>query len=275
MMKRMMMLGLTMLVAACSAETSTGSGTTGDEANVTNGARLALTSDFKTSFSGTAKAGSPISVDYALERLPKCRGNASGGPGWNIYGYYSENGGTAKSFEVTALSADGKDRVAKTATFTPSQGGDVAVWFQSTSVFGCTEYDSQYGQNFHLDVTGAPPEADASITFKADGSVDQQGTLHAGAKVKVRYEQDRLPQCRQVQGGAPVWNISGYASVNGGQPLAFSTGKPVGSDREALDVLVDLPKAGTLALWFDVTSISGCHEVDSKSGANYAFSIAQ
>ena len=274
-----MMLGLTMLAAACSAETTTANGgTTADEANVTSGARLALTSDFKSTFTGTAKAGSPISVDYALDRLPKCRGNASGGPGWNIYGYYSENGGSAKSFEVTALSADGKDRVAKTASFTPSQGGDVAVWFQSTSVFGCTEYDSQYGQNFHLDVSGASPAADASFTFKADGSVDQQGTLHAGAKVKVRYEQDRLSQCRQTQGGNPVWNISGYASINGGDgqpPLAFSTGKPVGGDREAIDVLVDLPKAGTLALWFDVTSISGCHEVDAKGGANYAFPIAQ
>lgn len=273
MMKRTMMLGLTMLAAACSAETS--NGTTGDEANVTGGARLALTGDFKTSFTGTAKAGAPIRVDYALERLPKCRGNSSGAPGWNIYGYYSENGGAAKSFEVTALTADGKDRVAKTATFTPSQGGDVAVWFQSTSVFGCTEYDSQYGQNFHLDVAGAPPDANASITFKADGSVDQEGTLHAGAKVKVRYEQDRLPQCRQTQGGSPVWNISGYASIDGAQALAFSTGKPVGGDREAIDVLVDLPKAGTLALWFDVTSISGCHEVDAKGGANYSFPIAQ
>ena len=113
MTKRMMMLGLTFLVAACGAETSTG-GTSGDVANITSGARLALTSDFKTTFSGAAKAGSPVSVDYALERLPKCRGNATGGPGWNIYGYYSENGGAAQSFEVTALSADGKDRVAKT-----------------------------------------------------------------------------------------------------------------------------------------------------------------
>ena len=92
--------------------------------------------------------------------------------------------------------------------------------------------------------------------------------------MKVRYEQDRLPQCRQTQGGSPVWNISGYASVDGAPALAFSTGKPVGSDREAVDVLVDLPKAGNLALWFDVTSISGCHEVDSKGGANYAFPIA-
>lgn len=274
MMIRMMMLGLAIGAAACGAEATSSDAATGNEENITGGARLALTADFKTSLQGGAKAGSPVTVDYALERLPKCRGNSAGAPGWNIYGYYSENGGAARSFEVTALTADGKDRVAKTATFTPSEGGDVAVWFQSSSVFSCTEYDSQYGQNFHLDVAGAAPQANAAITFKADGSIQQDGNLRAGAKVKVRYEQARLPQCRRTQGGAPVWNISGYAAVNGGTALAFSTGRPVGGDREPIDALVDLPEAGTLALWFDVTSLGGCHEVDAKGGANYAFPIA-
>lgn len=270
MMKRLMMLGLGMLAVACGAETTT---TGSDNADVTSGARLALTSDFKVAFTGQAKAGQPLSVDYALDRLPKCRGNSSGAPGWNIYGYYSENGGAAKSFEVTQLTADKLDRVAKTATITPKQGGDLAIWFSSESVFGCHEYDSQYGQNFHLDVAGATPDAGSSITFKADGSVDQEGSLKAGSTVKVRYEQERLPQCRRVQGGAPVWNISGYASINGAEAQPFSTAKPVGSDREEIDALIELPKSGKLALWFDVTSYGGCHEVDSKGGANYTFDI--
>jgi hypothetical protein len=102
-----------------------------------------------------AAAGKGLRVEYALERLPQCRGNVGGGgPGWNVTGFYSENGGVAKTFEVSALTPDGKDRVAKPAHLVPAQGGDIAIWFQVTSVFGCQEFDSQFGQNFHLVVKG-------------------------------------------------------------------------------------------------------------------------
>ncbi|MBF5067492.1 hypothetical protein G6O45_30280, partial [Salmonella enterica subsp. enterica serovar Istanbul] len=84
--------------------------------------------------------------------------------------FYSENGSAAKTFEVSALTPDGKDRVAKAARIVPSQGGDLAIWFQVSSAFGCSEFDSQFGQNFHLPVKGAPPEARATIAFGTDGS---------------------------------------------------------------------------------------------------------
>jgi hypothetical protein len=271
MRKKMMMLAVAMCAAACGAETT--DATSGDEADVTSDATIKLTSDFKTTIAGRAKAGGGLRVEYALDRLPQCRGNVGGGgPGWNITGFYSENGGAAKTFEVSALTPDGKDRVAKPARVVLANGGDVALWFQVTSRWGCSEYDSQFGQNFHVDVAGAPPEAGASIVFAKDGTVDKQGTLRAGGKVKVRYEQDRLPQCRRTQAGNPQWNISGFASLAGAQQT-FSTGRPDGSDREAIDAILDLPRSGELALWFEVTSIGGCHEVDSKSGQNYRFAV--
>ena len=39
------------------------------------------------------------------------------------------------------------------------------------------------------------------------------------------------------------------------------------------EALVDLPHAGQLSLWFQVTSLGGCMQYDSRSGANYRFSI--
>ncbi|MBX3264039.1 MAG: hypothetical protein KIS78_22010 [Labilithrix sp.] len=258
--------------AACAAEAPDASSS--DEADVTSDATLKLTADFTTTLVGRPKAGGGLRVEYALERLPQCRGNLGGGaPGWNVTGFYSENGGAAKTFEVTELTADGKDRVAKPARLALAHGGDLALWFQVSNRWGCSEYDSQFGQNFHVDVGGPPPDAGATIVFAADGRVDQQGELRAGGKLRVRYEQDRLPQCRRTQGGNPLWGITGFASIAGDPPQSFATGRPAGADREAIDAIVELPRSGELALWFEVTSVGGCHEVDSKGGQNYRFAV--
>jgi hypothetical protein len=271
--KMLLLLTLALSAVACGTDTTNDDGVVAEADNTTD-ATLKLTSDFQTVLSGRPKAGGALRVEYAIERLPQCRGNVGGGgPGWNIAGYYSENGGPAKLFEVTELTPDGKDRVAKPARIPLTNGGDLALWFQVSSRWGCSEYDSQFGQNFHVDVEGPAPEAGATIVFAKDGSIDQQGELRSGGKVKVRYEQERLPQCRRTQGGNPLWNISGFASLGGAEAQTFSTGKPVGSDREAIDAVIELPRAGELALWFEVTSVGGCHEVDSKGGENYRFTV--
>lgn len=269
---------LTAFASGCTAETSTPDGaTSGEEQDVTSdAATLKLTSDFKSSVTGEATEGKGIRIEYALERLPQCRGNVGGGgPGWNIGGFYSENGGPAKSFEVTALSADGKDRVAKSARIVPSQGGDIAIWFQVSSRFGCSEFDSQFGQNYHLPVKGAVPETRASIVFGKDGKPTVSGELKAGTKVKVSYEQDRLPECRRVERGNPVWTITGFAQVDKEQARTFDTARPEGSERKEIDALVELPHAGELSLWFQVSGLGGCMQYDSNSGANYKFPIAE
>jgi hypothetical protein len=261
----------------CSSESSSGAGNaaSGEEQDQTSdAATIKLTTDFHTSIIGEAAAGKGLRVEYALERLPQCRGNVGGGgPGWNITGFYSENGGSPKTFEVSALTPDGKDRVAKPAHIVPAQGGDVAIWFQVSSVFGCSEFDSQYGQNFHLAVKGPEPVAGASIVFDKSGNPTVDGELKAGGKVKITYAQDRLPQCRRVEQGNPVWTITGFAQIDHEAAHTFDTARPAASERQEIDALVDLPHSGELALWFQVTSLGGCMQYDSKSGANYTFSI--
>lgn len=273
-MLKKIFLALAMCAAACGGSESADDAVTGDEANVTSEATVTFTSDYQMKVVGTPKAGGTLVVDYALDRLPQCRGNVGGGgPAWNIGGYYSLNGGEPKLFEVTALNADNTDRVTKPARIKLDQGGDLALWFEVSSGFGCHEYDSAFGNNYHVDVTGTVPEAGASITFGKDGEPTVEGTLKAGDTVKIRYEQDRLPECRRVQNGAPLWNISGYAQVAGGETKVFGTGRPEGADREEIDAIVELPRKGELALWFDVVSVGGCHEVDSNGGKNYTFAV--
>lgn len=261
-------------LVGCGASASDGA-VTGDDANQIEGATISFRSGFHTDVSGALAARKPVRIEYALDRLPQCRGNVGGGgPGWDITGYYSANGGAARSFDVTALTPDGKDRVATPATITLDQGGDVAIWFQVTSAFGCQEFDSQFGQNYHFAVAGAPPVADATITFDGSGDPHQDGELKAGAKLRVHYDQARLDDCRQSQMGHPVYTITGFAQIDGDEPVTFDTGRPDGYDRVAIDALVDLPHEGDLSLWFQTTSISGCMKYDSKNGSNYHFRVS-
>ena len=274
-MRHAWILALSLFAFGCSTESeTTAPDTASDAPEVQSDATIKLTADYKMQVTGRPTAGKGLRVEYALERLPQCRGNVGGGgPGWTITGYYSENGGAAKTFDPTALSPDGKDRVAKPATIALKQGGDLALWFEVTSRFGCHEFDSAFGNNYHLDVAGSPPDADASIVFGKDGAPKQDGALKAGSKVKIRYEQDRLPDCRRSQGGNPQWAITGFASIAGGEAKTFQTGRPEGSDREEMDAILDLPRSGELALWFQVVSVGGCMKYDSQNGANYRFRI--
>jgi hypothetical protein len=274
-MRILALLAAALMTSACSVAAT--SPEAGDEADITaDAATLKLTRDYRTTLVGAPAVGKGIVIEYALERLPQCRGNVGGGgPGWNVTGYYSENGGAARAFEVTTLTPDGKDRVAKAGRIVPAAGGDVAIWFQVASRFGCSEYDSQYGQNYHVAVKGSVPDAQGSIVFGKDGRVSQSGRLVAGGKVKVRYEQPRLPDCRRTERGNPVWTITGFSQIDREATRTFDTAVPEGADRREIDAIVDLPHAGELSLWFQVTSLGGCMRYDSAGGANYRFRIGE
>ena len=268
---------LTAVFAGCSAGTSA-PGATGDEQDLTSdAATLALTADHKTNLVGTPTAGKGVVVAYALERLPQCRGNVGGGgPAWNVTGFYSENGAAPKMFEVSTLTASGKDRVATAGRIVPREAGDLAIWFQISSSFGCSAFDSELGRNYHLTVAARAPDANAaSIVLGQDGKVSQTGNLKAGGRVTVRYEQARLPDCRRVERGSPAWNITGFAQIDRETPRTFDTGVAVGPDRKEVDALVELPHAGELSLWFQVVGLGGCMKFDSNAGANYRFRIAE
>lgn len=247
-----------------------------DTQDVTQSATIRFASGFTTNQTGTARAGTNVRVEYALDRLPDCRGDLPGGAaGWNVTGHVSENGGPARTFEVSSVAPDGKARVAKPALVPITQGGRAAFWFQVHNRWGCSAFDSAHGQNFHVDVAGPEPEVKGAITFTKDGRVEQTGELLAGAKVKVRYEQERLPQCRRQERGHAAWTITGYASHAGEAAQTFQTGRERESDRERVteDAILELPRAGELSLWFQVTSLGGCNAYDSKDGANYRFTV--
>ncbi|HQY64212.1 MAG TPA: DUF6209 family protein [Polyangiaceae bacterium] len=140
-----------------------------------------------------------------------------------------------------------------------TEGGDLAVWFEVTSLGGCQAYASQYSQNYHVKVSGPHPGSDATLVFRANGEVEAKGELHAGGKVSVRAEDARLPKCRDSRAGAQAWAVRGSAQLNGGAIQTFDTGRAVDAKgtREAVDAI----------------DVFGCSEYDSQGAKNYRFRV--
>jgi hypothetical protein len=135
-----------------------------------NDATIDLTKDFHVKEDGHALVGAGVVVNYDLERLPQCQ---TSGTDWNITGFYSENGGPPQSFEVTEVAPDGHSRVAKAARIVPTAGGDVALWFKVSNAAGCSQFDSDFGANFHVAVKENPSssgEFEMCATKKPDAT---------------------------------------------------------------------------------------------------------
>jgi hypothetical protein len=98
---------------------------------------------------GDLVAGSKLAIEYDASRLPDCRGDANGQPGWTITGYAQANGGAPRSFYVAGLNPD---PMASGSIAIPLESGRLVLWFQVTSRFGCSKYDSKEGANYVFDV---------------------------------------------------------------------------------------------------------------------------
>ncbi|MBX3264651.1 MAG: hypothetical protein KF782_33575 [Labilithrix sp.] len=103
---------------------------------------------------GDLQKGKKVRVVYDAGRLTTCRGDIQGGPGWSITGYWRVGGGPVRSFGAGGLAAaSGADQ-----GFTLDASGDLELWFQNTSRWGCSAYDSNLGQNYRFVVAPAAHE---------------------------------------------------------------------------------------------------------------------
>lgn len=135
-------------VAGCSAPSDE---TTADSSEHLAGKTVTVSfnSDFTISTSGPLAVGETVKIAYDASRLTACRGNANGGgPGWSISALYRVNGGPISSVVVAGLNPDPTG----TPTFTLTTAGDLEMWFENDSMWGCDAYDSAYGANYHLNV---------------------------------------------------------------------------------------------------------------------------
>ena len=120
-----------------------------DEAATLEASAVTLTfaRDFTARASTTLRLGQSARIVYDAARLPGCRGDMGGVPQWSITGFARIADGPVVSFPVAGLNAP-----AAAPTVSLDRAGELQLWFQSTSRWGCTEFDSSYGHNYRFPV---------------------------------------------------------------------------------------------------------------------------
>lgn len=114
---------------------------------------------------------------------------------------------------------------------------------------------------------------DVGLAFRRDWSIATTGALVVGSRLTVSYDAQRLPDCRQEQGGQPLWAITGFWRL-AGESGTFEAGGLSPSNHTAPPV-IPLNHPGELEVWFQVTSASGCTAWDSDYGHNFRFQVQE
>lgn len=118
-------------------------------------------------------------------------------------------------------------------------------------------------------------EAAPVLTFGADWSVSQAGSLRAGRTVRVAYDAARAGNCNATQGGKPAYATTGYARLGDGPVQTFWAGGNEPFPGAKSEFTIPKGRGGDLAVWFETVSRWGCHNYDSAFGANYHFDMKE
>lgn len=117
--------------------------------NATTPVAVHFHADWTITTDGSLADAKSLLVDYDVARLPNCRAKYRGFDAWDILAWAAFDGGAASSQPVTRLEA--QTRVPTTVAFDVPQGAQqVQLWFFNSDEFGCTAWDSNYGQNYAL-----------------------------------------------------------------------------------------------------------------------------
>lgn len=110
---------------------------------------------------GRPRSGRSIQITYDDGRMPTCRGEASGGPAWTVTAFVRVDGEDLPPRAVAGHSGSGHiDN--KFSLPAKVERSHIEIWFQNTSRWGCSAWDSNYGRNFHV-YAEPSPEAPAWI----------------------------------------------------------------------------------------------------------------
>jgi hypothetical protein len=233
---------------------------------------LSFAADWSVTQSAPVVSGGKATIQYDIARLPHCRTQYHGGPAWGISAYWAVDGGPAFTAPVTQF--QGGVNIVVDPTFDVPPGGDLAVWFLNSDEGGCSEWDSNFGRNFHFALVADAP----ALHFRWPGwSEDQSAPLAAGRDFVVDYDVRRLPNCRQDYNGYQTWDVTvGYRFDGGAAGSASLTATPSDYQRVQAPARISAPAgARAVELWFENHDRTGCQAWDSAYGANYRFSLVR
>lgn len=183
MLRKTLLFSTVLALAACSV-TAEDPAESGAESRLDSVPTIRFGADWSVTTTGVAMTGRKLKIDYDTGRMPTCRGDVNGGPGWTVTGFARVNGGEPKTFTAAGHSPTGQlDNVIDL----PGAAGDadLEIWFQNTSRWGCQAWDSNYGKNYHFTARPAPnaPGWLGNVLF-----VSERQTCGGGA-----CESDRKP----------------------------------------------------------------------------------
>lgn len=116
-------------------------------------ARIGFDASYRTSVEGSLRVDGKVTVTYDPSRLTTCRGEEGGRPQWAISLVWRLGTLTGES-PIAGLMAPAGNEV----TLDLPHTGDLEIWFRNTNKYGCVGWDSDYGRNYHFQVS---PRADA------------------------------------------------------------------------------------------------------------------
>ncbi len=113
-------------------------------------------SDWSYEQNGDIHPGESLSIEYASERLPRCRASRYGQDAWNITaGMRFHPNGQEQNGAVTAREQSGAVIATSLTVEVPTDATKIELWFKNTDNTGCVSWDSRYGQNYWFNVTPA------------------------------------------------------------------------------------------------------------------------
>jgi len=213
-------------------------------------------------------AGQPAVFRYNISRLPTCRATYNSSPAWAISAtYQADSSSTVPTLMVTN---GGTNNNPIDVPFTVPYGVDLSVWFQNADDWGCSKWDSNYGQNYHFAIQGPP-----TIHFNVDGTNPVAGTLKGGAAIAIDYDVRRLSTCRSTYNGFQAWSVSVSYRFDGGAIASASLSYiPGGSQGQQTPAVISAPAgAHQVEMWFQNNDVNGCNAYDSRYGQNYVFTL--
>lgn len=136
--------------------------------------------DYTTTQSAPLVAGQPGIIHYDYSRLPGCRG-----ANWRMVASFF--GSYAGSHNITFPGNAGDTSL--DVHFTAPFGADASFYFRNLDDTGCSNYDSNNGNNWHAAVQSPSPV----IHFNPGYTQATEGTLRADGPLTIDYELKRLP----------------------------------------------------------------------------------
>lgn len=137
---------------------------------------------------------------------------------------------------------------------------------------------------FRAETYGVCQPEMGTITFGADWNESLSRSLRQGGYLEIKYDLERLPECRGTHNGYPAWDTLAHAMfLPGGELASGSVRELITDDGLPTNLASSTPwvalipeSATSVEIWFENTTGAGssCHTWDSNFDHNYAFDVS-